>query len=226
MIEGKENWLTKAWWHRKRCERCYAKLIRGKQNVDVGEYVRVAQALKGLVKKKAYGEIMNLLNKASLPATARLDVEECQRQGSGAVSRLFVSTPSNDCDYEVFKHLRFEESPMGAWQAYLLSQMWHYLPLWWHANYSRRHYVYSKEDLAEIKPYRNNDFDVDVVSGFDVTPEIYGGGGRYYITSCFWTEFGGLTREYVEMVLKDNQIKEWFVFKVKNIYKYQCGIFF
>lgn len=226
MIEGIENWLTKAWWHRKRCERCYAKLIRGKQNLDVGEYVRVAQALKGLVKKKAYGEIMNLLNKTSLPATARLDVEECQKQGSGAVSRLFVSTPGIDRDYEVFKHLRFEESPMGAWLAYLLSQMWHYLPLWWHANYSRRHYVYSKEDLAEIKPYRNNDFEVDVVSGFDVTPEIYGGGGRYYITSCFWTEFGGLRREYVEVTLKDNRLEGWLVFKEEILYEYHCGICF
>ena len=226
MREGKENWLTKARWHQIRCEKCYAKLIRGKQNVDIGEYVRVAQALKGLVKKKAYGEIMNLLNKTSLPATARLDVEECQRQGSGAVSRLFVSTPSNDCDYEVFKHLRFEDSPMGAWQAYLLSQLWHYLPLWWHANYSKRRYVYSKEDLADITPYRKGEFDVEAISGIDVTPEIYEKGRRYYVTCCFWTEFGGLVREYVEMKFKDNLLEELFEFKRKTIYEYECGLLF
>ena len=226
MRAGKGNWLTRAWWHRKKCERCYAKLVRVKQNGDVGEFVRVAQALKGLVKEKAYGEIMYLLNKTSLPADARLEVEECHRRGNGAVSRLFVCMHDNVRDYEVFEHLRFENSPMGAWQAYLLAQLWHYLPLWWHANYSKRFYVYSKEDLADIKPYRNNDFGVDVVSGFDVTPEIYERSGRYYITSCFWTEFGGLRREYVEVTLKDNRLEGWLVFKEEILYEYHCGICF
>lgn len=226
MREGKENWLTKARWHQIRCERCYNRLIVDRQNMAGEESVRIAQALKDIVKRGAHGEINNLLDRTSLPALMKLEVEECQRRGTGDVSRLFVSTQDNDCDYEVFKHLRFEDSPMGAWQAYLLSQLWHYLPLWWHANYSKRRYVYSKEDLADITSYRKGEFDVEAISGIDVTPEIYEKGRRYYVTCCFWTEFGGLVREYVEMKFKDNLLEELFEFKRKTIYEYECGLLF
>ena len=43
---------------------------------------------------------------------------------------------------------------------------------WWHANYSKRFYVYSSGDLADVTPRRKAGFNAEVVTGIDVTPEI------------------------------------------------------
>jgi hypothetical protein len=67
---------------------------------------------------------------------------------------------------------------------------------------------------------------VNVLSDFDVAPEIYGENGKYYISCCFWTDFGGLKREFVEVTIQGSKVKDLFVFDEKTIFEYQCGIMF
>lgn len=212
--------------HKTDCSTKYSSLVGAKQNQCSGDFVRIAKSLKKLVKEKSYHEIIKLLDKASLPSEMKLEVQECEHQGSGAASRLFIDNPENARDYNIFEYLKFEDSPMGAWQAYLLCQIRHYLPLWWHANYNRRDYIYTREDFADITHFIDRGFNVDVLNGYNVNPEIYGKEGKYYITCCFWTEFGGLRREFVEISLEDNRFESLFVFDDKVLYEYQCGIMF
>lgn len=208
------------------CSTNYSALVDEKRNQCTDEYIRTAKSLKELVNKKAYKNIIKLLDKTSLPTTMKLRVQECEHQGSGAASRLFIDTPEKEHDYNIFKYLKFEDSPMGAWQAYLLCRIRHYLPLWWHANYDRRDYIYTREDLSDITHFIDRGFNADVLKDFNVKPEIYGKEGKYYITCCFWTDFGGLKREYVKVSIKDNRVEGMFVFDEKVIYEYQCGILF
>lgn len=208
------------------CSSNYSTMVGAKQNQCRDDYVRMAKSLKKLVEEKSYQDIIKLLDKVSLPSAMKLGVQECEHQGSGATSRLFIDSPENARDYNIFEHLKFEDSPMGAWQAYLLCQIRHYLPLWWHANYDRRDYIYTREDFADITHFIDRGFNVDVLKDFNVNPEIYGKEGKYYISCCFWTEFGGLRREFVEISLDSNRFESLFVFDDKVLYEYQCGIMF
>ena len=208
------------------CSSNYSTMVGAKQNQCRDDYVRMAKSLKKLVEEKSYQDIIKLLDKVSLPSAMKLGVQECEHQGSGATSRLFIDSPENARDYNIFEHLKFEDSPMGAWQAYLLCQIRYYLPLWWHANYDRRDYIYTREDFADITHFIDRGFNVDVLKDYDVNPEIYGKEGKYYISCCFWTEFGGLRREFVEISLESNRFESLFVFDDKVLYEYQCGILF
>ena len=98
--------------------------------------------------------------------------------------------------------------------------------LMWHANYDRRDYIYSKEDYNHITHFIDRKFNVNVLSDFDVAPDINGENGKYYISCCFWTDFGGLKREFVEVTIQESKVKELFVFDEKTIFEYQCGIMF
>ena len=167
--------------HKTDCSTKYSTLVGAKQNQCSDDFVRIAKSLKALVKEKSYQDIIKLLDKASLPMAMMLGVQECEHQGSGASSRLFIDSPRNARDYNIFEYLKFEDSPMGAWQAYLLCRIRHYLPLWWHANYNRRDYIYTREDFSDITHFIDKGFNVDVLNGYNVNPEIYGKEGKYYI---------------------------------------------
>ena len=188
-------------------------------------HINVAHLLQDAAKGD-YGSIMGILDKASLPKGMSFGIKECEMKSNslGEESKPFVRTPDGKRDYSIFKYFRFEDSVMGAWQAFLLHQLWHYLPLWWHANYDRRIYVYSKEDLPEtllgqamVGPDMDN---------LDLAPELYYGNGKAYISCCFWTDFGGLIKEYVELTLAEGMLEDSFFTEEKTLFKYDCGICF
>ena len=179
-----------------------------------------------LVRQQKYNEFLNLLDKASLPSTMTLGVKECIRQGAADRSRLCVKRSDDAFTFNINEYLEFENSAMGAWQAFLIDRLWHSLPLWWHDNYNKRDYIYSKEDLNKITHFVDRHFDASVLANYDLAPEIYGENGRYYISCCYWTDFGGLKREFVEISLLDGKLDKPFLFDQKVIHRYDCGIMF
>ena len=212
--------------HKKACLGSYYRWSNEKSNCCGNDYIHLAQSLIDLVKKQKYDGFLNLLNKTSLPSSMKLGVKECERHGTGDRSRLFVSTPDTACDFNIYNYLLFEKEPMGAWQAYLLSRLTHSLPMWWHANYDKRDYIFSKEDVDKITHFIDRKFDASVLLDYDISPTIYGENERYYISCCYWTDFGGLKREFVEIQLIGNKLFQTFVFDEQTIYEYQCGILF
>ena len=212
--------------HKKACLGSYYRWSNEKSNCCGNDYIHLAQSLIDLVKKQKYDGFLNLLNKTSLPSSMKLGVKECEHHGTGDRSRLFVSTPDTACDFNIYSYLLFEKEPMGAWQAYLLSRLTHSLPMWWHANYDKRDYIFSKEDVDKITHFIDRKFDASVLLDYDISPTIYGENERYYISCCYWTDFGGLKREFVEIQLIGNKLFQTFVFDEQTIYEYQCGILF
>lgn len=110
------------------------RFLEAASNNDNGcssDHIRVAHLLKEAAKGD-YGSIPAILDKASLPDGMSFGIKECDMESDslGEASKLFVQTQDGKRDYSVFKHFRFEDSVMGAWQAFLLHQLWHYLPLW------------------------------------------------------------------------------------------------
>lgn len=209
-------------------------------NLSNVEYVNIARELREAVARKEYASFLRILDKASLPPETSLEVRECRATTFGDESELFILHPDGRRDKDVFATLRFEDSPMGAWQAFLLHQMWHYLPLWWHSNYARRYYVYSKEDLKEItlRQSMEDSFlrrrmnllgcraaskDPDALA---LAPEIHAEDGKYVVSCCFWSDFGGLTREYAEIDLTDGRMERFFIVDEKVLFAYDCGYLF
>ena len=212
--------------HKTECSENYSKWANSKNNSCGKDYIRLAQSLMDLVRQQKYNEFLNLLDKASLPSTMTLGVKECIRQGAGDRSRLCVKRSDDAFTFNIYGYLEFENTAMGAWQAFLIDRLWHSLPLWWHDNYNKRDYIYSKEDINKITHFVDRDFDASILEKYDLTPEIYGENGRYYISCCYWTDFGGLKREYVEIKLLDGKLDKTFLFDQKVIHSYDCGIMF
>ena len=133
------------------CTTNYSALVSEKQNQCGDDYIRIAKSLKKLVDKKSYQEIINFFDKTSLPAAMKLGVRECEHKGAGSVSRLVIETAENVREDNILNNLKFEDSPMGAWQAYLLCQMWHISNSKTHQWEHGRHTCYAKCGI--ICPY-------------------------------------------------------------------------
>ena len=193
--------------------------------------VHTAQALREAVEKEEYDAVLSVLDRAVLPDGHSFGIRICDMESGslGDWSRPFIRTPDGKRSESIFDFLCFEDSCEGAWHAFLLHQMWHYLPLWWHGNYDKRRYLYSPEDSPVFKdplPY----FGKKVVmispdiSRFDLSPEIRTLEGKYYVSSCFWTNFGGLIREYVVFTLSAGRMEGFYAFDKKTLVEYDCGI--
>ena len=64
------------------------------------------------------------------------------------------------------------------------------------------------------------------MDALDLAPEIVLDNGIYYVSCCFWSDFGGLEREYVKITLKDGRLDEFFEFDLETLFEYNCGIIF
>lgn len=197
-------------------------------SIPLGEdYINKGELLKNIVWEKEYKRIMECMSEVHLPTAYSLEVKLAQNKGLGSNSTLFVKTPSGDhCD--VFDTITVEDTPMGAMEVYLLYEIGHYLPLFWHANYSYRNYIYSTEDLMSIRTYEEHDKDtfIEKLKQLDVSPTIVQNQGKYYVSCCYWSNFGGLIREVVEIEIKGNKVVNIFDVDYDTLYEYQCGILF
>ena len=127
---------------------------------------------------------------------------------------------STNFEDDFWNYLQVENSQMGAWQAYLLSQMWHYLPLQWHANYSYRDYIYSQSSKG---------YDIlrehFIAGKHKVAPQITQERDKFLISACYWSEFEGLVRERYAVTFENDRVYVEEL-DVNVLYEYDCGIQF
>jgi hypothetical protein len=190
------------------------------------KWVLISRMLHNDIKNQNYNNILNNLICVSLLKGIKLDVQLCERKGSGDKSKLIVFDTKGQYSLDIFKYLRIVPSPAGAWQAYLLYNLWHSLLLFWHANYSRRQYVYNRLDLLNIKTLSDVNIGDMIDVRVDLAPRIYQLGNDVYVSSCYWTDWGGLIREYVEVRFDDNKVVQIYEFASERLYEYDCHIMF
>lgn len=195
-------------------------------------YIDVAIRIQELVKNKEYNSFLTVLDKVKIKGGGSLGVRlgnysnPMQRE-----SDLVITTPEgNEIDDEgedFWNCLEIENSPMGAWQAYVLGHVWSYLPLFDHANYGRKWYVYTNEQQAHLKAYASSDHTPeDWVQPplFDVIPYVIPHDGYYQVSACFWSNFGGLHREVSRVTLGEHISFELDEQLCEVLYEYDCGI--
>ena len=183
------------------------------------KFIEKGRQLKNIVRDKEYQKILVSLDNLHLPDGCRLGVKLPKCKGSSDRSTLFVTTSSGEtCD--IFDTIIVEDSPIGAMEFYLLYEIWHYLPLFWYANLAYQDYIYSTEDLMQIRTYRENQKQVDV------TPIVSQKDGKYYVSCCYWSNYDGLIRELVEIEIKGNKVVNILEVNYSTLYEKKYGDFF
>ena len=128
--------------------------------------------------------------------------------------------------FDFFNHLSIDPTPMGAWQAYLLSIAKTLLPFSGRLYYTKRKLIFSHEQLKEInfvewKGYKNADM---VNLNEDVSPSVYIKGKQAVVSCCYWNDWGGLNREYATITFFNDRAYFLDDFEEEKLFKYDIGI--
>lgn len=193
------------------------------------EQIVVGRSLVTLVEMEQYSNFLKCLDKLSLPQGGSLGVDKAKHAGLGDKSNLFVQSNSEQANYNYFEELTVEDSCDGAWQAYLLYSLWHILPTFWHGGYDSRTYIFSKEDLKDLRTIEEQDQGVvEYLYNYDLIPEVVKSphNDKYYVTCCYWSDWGGLIRELIEITIDNNKVIDVFEVQKKVEFEYDCGILF
>ena len=187
-------------------------------------------------------KIFGVLDKIKLLEGYSLELEYPDGSGIGGRTYINIKEPNGNLSKKFLDFMIVDDSLLGALQVYLISKLWHYLPMHWHGYYDRRFCVFSKDDLLNIKirarrtsrerpPKPTNEFaDVNGLPeealACDVTPKVTRYEDKYYVSCCYWSEFGGLIRELVEIKIENNKVAEFLDANRKVLYRYHCGIMY
>lgn len=187
-----------------------------------------AHTLLRIAENQQHSMPLSCLRNLTLQSGWNLDVEICKESGLGDDSRL-MATNGDVKDPNIWEYIEVKESPIAAWEVYLLHSLWHVLPHFWHGGYNRRSYIFSKEDVYKISFMISEDRDklISIILNYidDLTPEIakY---DKYYISCCYWSDWKGLIKELVEITIENNKVKSILNVDKKTLFKYDCGIRF
>lgn len=187
-------------------------------------------------------KILDVLDKIKILEGYSLELEYPDGGGIGGRTYINIKEPNGNLNKNFFDFMIVENSPLGALQVYLLSKLWHYLPMHWHGYYDARFSVFSKDDLSKIKvrstktrgerPLKPSDIYEEVndlpeeAMACDVTPKVTRYEDKYYVSCCYWSEFGGLIRELVEIKIESNKVTEFLDANREVLYRYHCGIMY
>ena len=105
--------------------------------------------------------------------------------------------------YELFNHLRVECSPMGAWQAYLLSEAPSLLPSIWHGAYHARDFVFCKDDI-HFWLFMKDVKKAEVVDDFALSVELEGNTAT--ITCYYWNYHRGFFQDTAKLNISDGKV--------------------
>lgn len=195
--------------------------------------IEVAKQLQQLVQTKDYKSLSEVLDKIVVRENGVLGVEECSHIGMGDESKITITFPDGrvvrNTEDDFWEYISTEDSVLGIWQVYLLKNLWHYLPLFWHANYAKHDYIYTRDQLAIIKTkpaFGDRAIENLDSSQYDVAPRMKFKEDRYIVSACYWSDFGGLIREELPIGLNETGQVVFYEKTGKTLFQYECGILF
>ena len=194
------------------------------------ELIEVAMSLQQIAAHRDYSRLTDLFDRLNLPEGARLTVTEYDAAGINEKSMPTIVLADgqviHDSQKSFWRTIRAESGNMSAWQIYLLYHLDTYLPLFWHANYDRREYVYTEAQLQSVINKKAMDGQLADFHPDDyyVTPYIWSAGHMYCVSACYWSDYEGLVRETQHIII-DNQDQITFRDTITEVlYQYDCGI--
>lgn len=76
---------------------------------------------------------------------------------------------------------------------------------------------HNKMLISEMSGIMSDDYIKPIVGKFH---------DSYYVSCCYWTNFGGLIRDYCKIRIENNKLAEFSQATTDVLYKYDCGICF
>lgn len=180
------------------------------------------------LKKKGDDAVFYDLDALSLENGYHMGLRFAEQQGMGDESNYYVYDNNNE-DKDLLKYLHVDETPMGAWQVYLLMTSPTQLPTFWHGGYIERKFILRRDDLYDIKPLQNYELS-DLLKQDILNPSVEVEKDSDLMTAqihcCYWNEWKGLVREHVEIQMQNGKVTSYEEKDKFVIYKYDCGILF
>ena len=193
-----------------------------KQDYSITEYVEIGKKLHAIVKEYKFDSVFPSLDKVNIAKEVELDVHDCRPDGRN-MFMLLIKLPKKEKDENLFNYLTVEQSCIGAWQIYLLHTIRHYMPIGGYAEYPRFDYLFDKEDLKQIGQDEKESIDFELLSQIDVGPMVIQKENKFFVSSCFWTGFDGLVREFFRITIENNRVVDMIQFNERTEYKYDMG---
>lgn len=126
----------------------------------------------------------------------------------------------------IFEDLEVNASAMGAWQAYLYSIAPTVMPVFWHGGYISRDFIFSMTDLDDIAQKTRIKDLLESVKELEIMPSVFFENNKATVSCCYWTDWGGLIRETVNIEFSENKNITLAERERKSYYEYDCGILF
>lgn len=181
------------------------------------------------LKKKGDDAVFYDLDALSLEDGYHMGLRVAEQQGMGDESNFYVYNQDNEEDKDLLKYIRVDETPMGAWQVYLLMTTPTLLPTFWHGGYIERTFILQAEKLYEIdalRYYALSDLSKQEILKPCVEVERESDKLTANVYCCYWNEWQGLVREHIQMQIKNGKVVSYEDKGKFVIYKYHCGIYF
>lgn len=227
--EQLENERQKLQFHKNE----YAASIANEDESVVSGCIAVGKTIVELVNSKQYDKLINVLGDIRVLDGCSLKIRICEEPYGnvmGDSSFLYVLNKDGEKDKDVFKYIEVSNSSQSAWQVYILHTLWHLLPMFWHGNYNKRTMVFTSSDLSEKISQLNKDSHMNNVtldvSNYNLQPQLSKKGNEYFVSCCYWSNWEGLVREVVGIVVENNKVSEIVEVDKCVEYPYDCGIRF
>ncbi len=204
------------------CKEAYEKTLLTQQFVDTTNFGDIGKTLYNIVKNMDANSVLKSLSELELEPGSRLIFEEV-KESKKSILRwtepvIELYNGKHSCD--LFSHLTVKHSPMGAWQTYLLTTIYHILPQDMTVNYRHKYYVFSKDDILgeEMK---------NSTHSINLAPKIIQNNDLFFV-SCCCIEGNSLKREYVQITFEQNKVVDFYFFNADYIYsrENESGIIF
>lgn len=194
-----------------------------RQDYSITEYVEIGKKLHAIVKECKFDSIFPSLDKVSIAKEVELTVHDCRPDGRN-MFMLLLKLPKEEKDENFFNYLTVEQSCSGAWQIYLMHTIRHYMPIGGYAECPRLDYIFDKEDLKQIDQDEKESIDFERLSQIDVRPIVMQKDNEFFVSSCFWSGFDGLVREFFRITIENNKVVDIIQFDRITEYEYDIGM--
>lgn len=208
-----------------------------KWEVTLGNEYELGIRLQELVDKKNYDAVIGCFDKLHLREGGKMEVQLYDPQSdeawenAGAPSYVVITTPDGktyrNTEDEFWLCLSAENTIETVWQIVMLDNLWYYLPMYWHAAYQRKEFIYTQEQLQELQEgYKDSKRAAGFATmEFDIEPRILvDEKGQYYASVCHWTIFGGLYRRKFVIEIDEDNHASIVEYGNEHLFHYKTGI--
>lgn len=158
-----------------------------------------------------------------------LELHLPEETGHGDNSHLCVCKPNGEKTDDIIHNLIVEPTKMGAWQLYLMNNITHVLPYFWHGGYNRCTYIFQESDIDGILPLKFHDLsELSAQKLFVPSVEITEkseDGCTMLVRCCYWNNWRGLVKEEVSIRIENERCVSY-ERETTDLFKYHCGLWF